>query len=38
MKLEPYATPHLWGTVDYASPGRLMPDGDTVHVRDQRAC
>jgi endonuclease YncB( thermonuclease family) len=34
MKLESYGTPHLWGTVDYTNPGRLMPDGDTIHLRD----
>ena len=25
-----YATPHLWGTLDYLRPGRLQPDGDTI--------
>ncbi len=29
-----HATPHLWGTLDYARPGRLQPDGDTIHVRN----
>ena len=28
------ATPHLWGTLDYLRPGRLQPDGDTIHVRN----
>ncbi len=34
MKLAYCGTPHLWGTVDYSAPGRLMPDGDTIHLRD----
>lgn len=34
MKIAHYATPHLWGTLDYARPGRLQPDGDTIHVRN----
>jgi len=29
-----YATPQLWGTLDHARPGRLQPDGDTIHVRN----
>ena len=29
-----HATPHLWGTLSYVTPGRLQPDGDTIHVRN----
>ncbi len=34
MKLTTYVTPHLWGRLDYSSLNRLMPDGDTIHLRD----
>jgi hypothetical protein len=33
-RLAHYATPHLWGTIDYVKPGRLQPDGDTIHLRN----
>ncbi len=33
-RLARYATPHLWGALDYSIPGRLQPDGDTIHLRD----
>ncbi|NUP14277.1 MAG: hypothetical protein HOW73_50235 [Polyangiaceae bacterium] len=29
-----FATPHLWGVLDYREDERLQPDGDTVHLRD----
>ncbi len=34
MKLASHPTPHLWGRLDYSSLNRLMPDGDTIHLRD----
>ncbi|NUP07988.1 MAG: hypothetical protein HOW73_18230 [Polyangiaceae bacterium] len=29
-----FATPHLWGRLDYAEDDLLRPDGDTIHLRD----
>ncbi|NUP12096.1 MAG: hypothetical protein HOW73_39120 [Polyangiaceae bacterium] len=34
MKRAWFATPHLWGRLEYEPDELLRPDGDTVHLRD----